>query len=438
MYILSVGLNHKTAPIEVREKFSFSETEEEKAHQTLQQEKSILENVILSTCNRTEITAVVDQIHTGKYYLKRFLADWFNIGLEEASSYLFFHEEEAAVKHLYEVACGLDSLVLGETQILGQVKHAFAVAQEAGTTGTILNQLFREAVHFAKNMHHQTKINENAVSVSYAAVEIAKNIYTELNDKTVLLIGAGKMSELAMQNLAGSGVRELVLINRTTEKAELLANQFTARVGRFEDMHMELLHADIVLVSTSAENYLLCEADIEPICSKRNSPLLIIDIALPRNVDPKINQLQGVYLYDLDDLEGVISANTEERRQIVEETKRAIAAEADLFFEWERQLGVVPLIRELREQALTIQETTMQSLENKLPGLTEREYTMIGKHMKSIINQMLKQPILEVKEMTGKPNSHDQIETFKAIFDLSGNHQLKQQEHKKELNEVKK
>lgn len=435
MYILSVGLNHKTAPIDVRERFSFTETEISEALVALQNEKSILENVMLSTCNRTEITAVVDQIHTGKYYIKRFLAGWFGIRLEEMSSYLFFYEEKAAVKHLYEVAAGLDSLVLGETQILGQVKQAFLKAQKAETTGTILNQLFREAIHFAKDMHHRTKINENAVSVSYAAVEIAKRIYPDLSKKSVLLIGAGKMSELALENLAGSGVQEIVLVNRTEEHAKSLAQKFeNARSINFNSLNEALQEADIVLVSTSAGGYVLSEADMHQISETRNSPILVIDISLPRNVDPAAADLSKVFLYDLDDLEGVISANTEERQKMVAELESEIEEEAEQFFEWEKRLGVVPLIRELREMALLIQEKTMQSLENKLPGMTEREYTVIGKHMKSIINQMLKHPIAEIKEMPEKVDADHQIEIFKAIFDLSGEVDIKESQNQK--NEV--
>lgn len=435
MYILSVGLNHKTAPIEVREQFSFAETEIDKALTALQNEKSILENVILSTCNRTEITAVVDQIHTGKYYMKRFLAEWFGMELEEVASYLFFHEEKEAVKHLYAVTAGLDSLVLGETQILGQVKQAFLQAQKTETTGTILNQLFREAIHFAKEMHHRTKINENAVSVSYAAVEIAKRIYPDLSEKSVLLIGAGKMSELALENLAGSGVSEIVLVNRTESHAKNLAQKFeNARAVSLDGLEMALQNADIVLVSTSAEDYLLSEADMRQISETRDSPILVIDISLPRNVDPKAADFAKVFLYDLDDLEGVISANTEERQKIVARLEAEIDMEAERFFEWEKRLGVVPLIRELREEALLIQEKTMQSLEHKLPGLTEREYTVIGKHMKSIINQMLKQPIAEIKEMPERVDADSQIAIFKAIFGLSGKAETEQLQSQK--NEV--
>lgn len=420
MFILTMGLNHHTAPIDIREKLVFKETEEEMALVTLLQEKSILENVIISTCNRTEIVAVVDQLHTGRYYLKRFMANWFQMDMEKLEPYLFFYEENVAVNHLYNVTAGLDSLVLGETQILGQVKHAFEVAKNTQTTGTLLNKLFREVVTFAKKVHHFTKINENAVSVSYAAVEVAKKLYGTLENKKIVLIGAGEMSELALRNLAGSGIQDITVINRTKTKGETLANQFQAKVGRYEELNKHLLLADIVLVSTSAQEPIIKHMDMQLLMERKTGSMLVIDIGLPRNVEHDCSAIPNFHLYDIDDLAGVVTANSTKRQRIVSELEETIHAEVQTFFEWEKQLGVVPVIRELREKALDMQEVTMASLENKLPGLTEREYVQIGKHMKSIINQMLKQPISELKEMSVEANADASIDHFKRIFGLTG------------------
>lgn len=420
MFILTMGLNHHTAPIDIREKLVFKETEEEMALVTLLQEKSILENVIISTCNRTEIVAVVDQLHTGRYYLKRFMANWFQMDMEKLEPYLFFYEENVAVNHLYNVTAGLDSLVLGETQILGQVKHAFEVAKNTQTTGTLLNKLFREVVTFAKKVHHFTKINENAVSVSYAAVEVAKKLYGTLENKKIVLIGAGEMSELALRNLAGSGIQDITVINRTKIKGETLANQFQAKVGKYEELNKHLLLADIVLVSTSAQEPIIKHMDMQLLMERKTGSMLVIDIGLPRNVEHDCSAIPNFHLYDIDDLAGVVTANSTKRQRIVSELEETIHAEVQTFFEWEKQLGVVPVIRELREKALDMQEVTMASLENKLPGLTEREYVQIGKHMKSIINQMLKQPISELKEMSVEAEADASIDHFKRIFGLTG------------------
>ncbi|AIS62788.1 glutamyl-tRNA reductase [Listeria ivanovii] len=420
MFILTMGLNHHTAPIDIREKLVFKETEEEMALVTLLQEKSILENVIISTCNRTEIVAVVDQLHTGRYYLKRFMANWFQMEMEKIEPYLFFREESLAVNHLYKVTAGLDSLVLGETQILGQVKHAYEIAKQTGTTGTLLNKLFREVVTFAKKVHHYTKINENAVSVSYAAVEVAKKLYGTLENKRIVLVGAGEMSELALQNLAGSGIHDITVINRTKIKGEALASRFQAKVGTYEEMNVHLLLADIVLVSTSASEPIIKHADMHLLMEQKASSLLVIDIGLPRNVEHDCSYIPNFHLYDIDDLAGVVTANSMERKRIVSDLEETIETEVQTFFEWEKQLGVVPVIRELRKKALDMQEVTMTSLENKLPGLTEREYIQIGKHMKSIINQMLKQPISELKEMSVERDADLSIKHFKRIFGLEG------------------
>lgn len=234
-----------------------------------------------------------------------------------------------------------------------------------------------------------------------------------------MLVGAGEMSELALQNLAGSGIADITIINRTKSNAELLANQFQAKVGAYENMNEHLMLADIVLVSTSAAEPIIKQAAMQDLMEQKASSMLVIDIGLPRNVEHDCSYIPNFHLYDIDDLAGVVSANSLERQRIVLELENTIEAEVRNFFEWEKQLGVVPVIRALREKALDMQEVTMTSLENKLPGLTEREYIQIGKHMKSIINQMLKQPISELKEMSVEEDATTSIEHFKRIFGLS-------------------
>ncbi|EQB9249189.1 glutamyl-tRNA reductase, partial [Listeria monocytogenes] len=260
---------------------------------------------------------------------------------------------------------------------------------------------------------------ENAVSVSYAAVEVAKKLYGSLKNKKIVLVGAGEMSELALQNLAGSGIADITIINRTKANAEILADQFQAKVGTYEEMNNYLSIADIVLVSTSADEPIIKQKDMQILMSQKSTSMLVIDIGLPRNVEHDCSYIPNFHLYDIDDLAGVVSANSLERQKIVLALENTIETEVQSFFEWEKQLGVVPVIRALREKALEMQEITMTSLENKLPGLTEREYIQIGKHMKSIINQMLKQPISELKEMSVENDAPTSIEHFKRIFGLT-------------------
>lgn len=414
MYILSVGLNHTSAPIEIRERLAFNPEEEEMALISLHQEKSILENVIISTCNRTEIFAVVDQIHTGRYYIKRFLANWFQMDMQILEPYLLFFEEEEAVKHLYRVTSGLDSLIIGETQILGQVKDAFTSAQVSGTTGTILNQLFRESVHFAKNVHHTMKINENAVSISYAAVEVVKKACADVANKKTVIVGAGKMGVLAIQNMLGAKITDITLLNRTSARAEDVVEKLGIKRSDYASLSEQLRHADIVITSTSATTPIITQNMI----AEREKALVIVDIALPRNVEATCADIPNVTLFDIDDLGNVIQENTQQRQAMVIEIEEQIEEACVNFYEWEKQLGVVPIIKDLREKALVLQAETMQSLSNKLPNLTDREQVIVGKHMKSIINQLLKHPISELKEMATSSDAAHDIEVFQNIFDL--------------------
>lgn len=428
MYIITVGLNYKTAPVEIRERLSFQEAELTAAMLTLKKRKSILENVIVSTCNRTEIYAVVDQLHTGRYYIKEFLAERFHIEREQFESHLYIYENQKAVEHLFNVSCGLDSMVIGETQILGQVRSSFFKAQEANSVGTVFNQLFKQAITVAKKAHTETDISSNAVSVSYAAVELAKKIFGQLHNKHILIIGAGKMGKITIQNLLGSGAGKISVVNRTVEKAMDLAKEIGGKAYSLESLPSCLTEADIVISSTGSNHYVIhaeMMATVEKM--RKGRPMLFIDIAVPRDIDPEIDQFESVFLYDIDDLEGVVEANLQERQRAATKIQSFITDEIAIFQDWVNTLGVVPLISSLREKALTIQADVMTSLERKLPDLTERERKIIGKHMKSIINQMLKDPILQIKELAAGPEGEQALHYFEQIFQLEA-HKEKQME----------
>ncbi len=419
MHIIVVGVNYKTAPVEIREKLTFSESELVEAMKVLQQQKSILENVIISTCNRTEIYAVVDQVHTGRYYIKTFLADWFKLEKEELTAYLRILENEAAVEHLFRVACGLDSMILGETQILGQVRSSFLLAQQENTIGTVFKQLFKQAVTLAKRAHSETEIGSNAVSVSYAAVELAKKIFGDLSTKHVLILGAGKMGELALQNLYGSGVKKVTVINRTFEKAKHLADKFCGEAKSLSELQCALIEADILISSTGAKDYVITKDMMVYIEKMRKGrPLFMVDIAVPRDLDPALAELESIFLYDIDDLEGIVQANLAERKKAAEQIEIMIEAELVEFQQWLHTLGVVPVIAALREKALAIQAETMQSIERKLPHLSERDRKILNKHTKSIINQLLRDPILRAKELAAEPNAEEALRLFTKIFNI--------------------
>ncbi|MDP7977416.1 glutamyl-tRNA reductase [Bacillus sp. WLY-B-L8] len=429
MHILVVGVNYRTAPVEIREKLTFQEAELEKAMTTLQKQKSVLENVIVSTCNRTEIYAVVDQLHTGRYYIKKFMADWFQLEIEEIAPYLSLYEQDGATDHLFRVTCGLDSMVVGETQILGQIRDSFLLAQELKTTGTIFNELFKQVVTLAKRAHSETTIGGNAMSVSYAAVELGKKIFGDLKDCHVLILGAGKMGELALQNLYGSGAHKVTVMNRTFAKAETMAEKYMGRAKPLDQLQCALLEADIVISSTGATEYVITKEMMSKVESMRcGRPLFMVDIAVPRDIDPAIDTLESVFLYDIDDLQGVVEANRADRLKEAEKIQIMIEEEMILFKSWLNTLGVVPLISELRDKALAIQSETMQSLERKIPTLTERERKVISKHTKSIINQLLKDPILIAKELAAEEDAKEKLALFAKIFDLNAKEVVEESE----------
>ncbi|MBM4762464.1 glutamyl-tRNA reductase [Bacillus sp. B15-48] len=419
MHIIVVGLNYRTAPVEIRERLTFDESNLKQAMETLQTKKSILENVIISTCNRTEIYAVVDQLHTGRYYIKEFLAEWFGLVANEFTPFLFVYEQDGAVEHLYKVACGLDSMVLGETQILGQVRSSFFIGQEEKTTGTVFNHLFKQAVTVAKRAHSETEIGANAVSVSYAAVELAKKIFGSLQNKHVLILGAGKMGELAIQNLHSNGAKKVTVINRTYQKAADLATRFSGEAKTLKELQCALTEADILISSTGAKDYVITKEMMDAVNKvRKGKPLFMVDIAVPRDLDPQIANLENTFLYDIDDLEGIVEANLQERKKAADKIMLLIEEEIVLFKQWLNTLGVVPVISALRVKALEIQQETMNSIERKLPHLSERDKKVLNKHTKSIINQLLKDPILQAKEIPSRRDADEALDLFVQIFNI--------------------
>lgn len=417
MHILTIGLNHRTAPIELREQLAFSEDRLKMATSHLRNMKSILEGVIVSTCNRMELYVVCDQLHTGEYYTKAFLESWFDLPREEFQTYLYVKKNEHAVQHLFRVVAGLDSLIIGETQILGQIKTAFFTAREVEATGTIFNKLFQQAITFGKQVHRETEIGSNPVSIGYAAVEKARQLFDRLDDRSVVLLGAGKMAELTAKHF-DSYQTKMVVLNRTYARAKQIADRFHGKAYPWDQLHEVLQEADIVISSTSSQEYIVTADQMEPIVCNRTTPLFFIDIALPRDIDPAVRELDQVFLYNLDDLEGIVDYNKAFRAQVAERVNAWIEKEVTKFYEWVQMLGVVPIIGALREKALSVQEEVMQRIERKLPDLTEKEKRVIRKQTKSIINQLLRDPIVRIKELSTSPNQEEIFELCKYIFAL--------------------
>jgi glutamyl-tRNA reductase len=419
MHLIVVGLNYRTAPVEIRERFALSDREMPLALQALRQTTGILEGVIVATCNRTEIYAVVDRLHLCGHYIRSFMEQWFGIPRQQFNSHLYMYEDDRAVEHLFRVSCGLDSMIIGETQILGQVRDAFLLSQEHQATGTIFNRLFKQAITLAKRAHSDTSIGENAVSVSYAAVELGKRIFGRFDDKKVMIVGAGKMSELTAQHLHANGAKEVFVVNRTLEKAAELASKFQGIAMTLEQALERLSEMDIVISSTGAERFVITRRHIEgAMLSRKKKPLFLIDIAVPRDIEPSSGDMPNVFLYDIDDLEGIVETNLAKRRKEAEIIEEMIELEQEAYRQWYATLGVSPLIRALQEKAASIHDSTLESLTRKLPELDERQMKVIRKLTKSIVNQIIHDPILRIKELSAEKRSDEAMKLFVQLFAL--------------------
>lgn len=417
MYVIATSVDYKKASIEAREQVSFDDSDLHEALHTLREQKSVLEACLLSTCNRTEIYIVADQLHTGRYYSQQFLADYFNLDLETIKNMTTVRTENDAVEHLFRVTSGLDSMVLGETQILGQMRDAFLFAQGEETTGTVFNKLFKDAITVSKRGHHETNISKNPVSISYAAIELMKQHFIDLTHTRTLVVGAGDMAEQSLVNLNAAGAKNVVVVNRTVENAAKLAGQFGYTSASLHDLPSLLEDAELIVSSTSAGHFVITEQMLK---AHRNEdvPMVLMDIALPRDIDPEVSKIVNISLYNVDDLEHIIDENLSIRKEEAKKIETMIDERMDEFNGWVNTLGVVPVIQAMRSRALEIQENTLESLNRKLPDLDDREKKVISKHMKSIINQMLRDPITYTKEIANDEHRERYLEEIEKMFNI--------------------
>ena len=419
MKTVVIGLNHRTADVDLREKLAFNGPKLEEGIRQIRELPGIRETVIVSTCNRVEIYLTVNDVGKAYEAIKDFFAGFFDIRKESLDKALYLHDDMHAVRHIFRVASSLDSMVVGEPQILGQLKEAFEFALERKTTGVLLNRLLKKAISVAKRVRTETKIAENAVSISFAAVELAKKIFTDLAGKTFMLLGAGEMAELAAKHMMNNGVKDIVIANRTYETGCNLAREFNGRAIRFEDYLNELVHADILICSTGAQNYVLMKNQMQNVMKERkNRPVFLIDISVPRNIDPGINDLDNVYLYDVDDLRGVVDTNILERQKEAKKAEDIIAEEIETFKKWLSSLDSVPTVIALREKAEAIRKEELEKLMNRLSEIGEKDKKAIEGMASSIVNKLIHPPTVALKE-----DSEDKdvlIATIKRLYGLNG------------------
>ncbi len=419
MNLVVVGVNHKTAPVGIREKLAFSGKHMEESLRRLVQQTHLSESVILSTCNRVEVYARAHHKENGIENIKSFICDYHELDRSSIDEHFYSFANEETVEHLFRVSASLDSMVVGESQILGQVKDAYSKARSLRSTGILLNQLFERAFTAAKKVRAETAIAENAVSISYAAVELAKKIFDHLDDKSVMLLGAGEMSELAARHLVSNGVKMVMVSNRTFDRAVELARELKGNAIRFENFPDELERTDIVISSTGAPHFIIKKEDVEAALHRRkNQPMFFIDIAVPRDIDPAVNDIENAYLYDIDDLEGVIESNKREREKEAHKALAIIKKEVNQFLQWMDTLDAVPTIVSLREKAETIRLEEMKKTFSKWENLTDKERLAIDNMSGAMFNKFLHAPIVNLKKQTESRDGHWYFKVVKDLFNL--------------------
>jgi glutamyl-tRNA reductase len=421
MHIVVVGLSHKTAPVEIREKLAIPESRIGEALTRLCSYQGVREGILLSTCNRVEVYAVVDEIESGYGRIQEFLADaHLSLSSEELTPHLYWHQGDRAISHLFRVASSLDSMIVGESQILGQIKDAFEVALTHKSTGIILNKIVKKAISVAKRVRTETKIAEMAVSVSYAAVELAKKIFSDLSEKTVLLVGAGEMAKLAARHFIANGVRHVRVTTRNPQHGLELANRFGGTAVPFEQFREDMASADIVLVSTGAAHYLVSEDDVQHSVKQRmNRPMFLIDISVPRNIDPAARHVDNAFLFDIDDLKARVEQNRGGRLQEAEKAERMVVDEVGVVRQWLQSLEVTPTIMALRTRADDIKRAEVEKTLGRLANLSVPERELVEAMASSIVNKLIHNTMVTLKAEVNSSEGAAFVEAARRFFNLS-------------------
>ncbi len=419
--ILVIGLNHTTAPVEIREKMTFPGNQDGSAVRTIRAVPNVEEAVILSTCNRSEIIAMSGAAEQAVGDLLATVGRIHGLEPESFLDFMYVKKGRDAVRHVFRVASGLDSMVLGEPQILGQVKDAYRVATQANATGPILNRLMHRAFFSAKRVRSETGVGRAAVSVAYAAVELAGKILGDLSAKTVMLIGAGEMAELAARHLSGQVCRPVVVINRTYETACSLAAELRGTAVPMERIGEGLERADVVITSTASCDPIIRVDDVKSVMRRRRyRPVFFIDIAIPRDVEPAVNDIDGVYLYNIDDLQSVVEQNIDERKHEALRAEPLIEDETTKFMDWSKTLDAAPTIVALKEKLEAIRAGELTRMNGKLSDLSPEQRDAVERITRSIINKIAHDPISFLKRTGASSKRNTYLDLTQRVFNLEG------------------
>ncbi len=417
MNLILAGINHRTAPVEVRERVNIEDARLVAALKNVIQRAGIRESIIFSTCNRVEVLANAEDQLDPEPVIRQFLADFHHCDLSAYESYLYWRRQQDAVLHLFRVASSLDSMILGEPQILGQVKRAFLIAQEAGAVKGELFEVVNQALTVARKVRRETGLGQAAVSVPYAAVELARAIFGRLEGKALFLIGAGKMSEIASRHLLRSGANEIYVSNRTLDRSRELAQKFHGAAIPFEDLLDNLHKADIVISSTAAPDFIIRKEQVEQILAvRKHRPIFFVDIAVPRNVDPAVNDLESAYVYDIDDLQQVVDANRKQREKEAERAEEIVHQEVQKLVRRLASRAVAPTIVALEQRLAAIRDKEMERFRSRLGALTPDQRDAVDQLTQGILNKILHGPITELKSEAGNPEHGTLVHLVRKIF----------------------
>ncbi|MDH3752647.1 MAG: glutamyl-tRNA reductase [Acidimicrobiia bacterium] len=420
MSVVVIGVNHRTAPLELLERAAIGDARLDKALGAVASCPNVSETVVLSTCNRTELYVMAERFHGAFQDVRDSLCDLANVSPEELGDHLYVHYDEAAVRHLFRVTCGLDSAVLGENEIQGQVKQAWGCAHDQGVTGTALNTVFQHALEVGKRARTETNISRNVASVSQAAVAMAAERLGSLNGSRILVLGAGDMGEGMVASLTSSGLAELVVANRTWEKAESLAARLNGRPARLVDLGDELVSADVVLTSTGAAMLMVEHADLSAAMAARDGrPLLVVDIAVPRDVDPSASEIDGVTLLDMDDLREFAQSGIRERQREVALVHTLIDQELDRHRLFGSAREVAPLISTFRDDAEALRTAELARHAARLGDMSDADRELVEAITRGVMKKLLHEPTVRLKDAAGTARGDRLAEALRDLFDLS-------------------
>jgi glutamyl-tRNA reductase len=414
-----IGLNHKTAPVEVRERVAFDERALPEAFHELKSYNGFSEALIVSTCNRVEVAVTTEDQTDPLAGVLGFLSQSRKVEPQTLAPHLYHHHDEEAIRHIFRVASSLDSMVVGEPQILGQMKTAFALAKAHGAAGGFLENVLTRAFSVAKRVRSETDIGRSAVSVSFVAVELAREIFGSLDGKKVLIVGAGKMSELAARHLHRSGAQQIFVTNRTHDRAVEMASVFHGSVVEYDRFIARLPEIDILIASSGAPHYILHKEDVKHVLdARRNRPMFLIDIAVPRNIEPAVNDLDNVFLYDIDDLQKVVDANRQGRLKHAEQAEAIIAEEVERMILRLKAREVTPTIVQLQGQLEQLRATEVERLRGRLGPLSPEQEEAIEALTRGIIAKIAHPPIAELRRQAGEPDGVETVELIRRVFRL--------------------